>query len=819
MPDRTVAADVVVPLAAGVVAGGIVGAVTPLAGAAVVVAGLAGASRGRGRWILGWGAVGLAVGGVGVAVAARPAPPRHLVHHAGPTPVQVEGGIVASAVDGERCRLVVRGERVGGAGVWRPVQGRLAVTIAHATQPWPVGTRVRVRARLRRPRNFGNPGGSDYAGTLARRGVRVTAFAWDDTALRVLAPAPRGGPRAAREIVRQRVRTALATVGDPGAAAFLRTVLLGEQAALGRAERRVLARSGLAHVASVSGFHVAVVAGASVLLFGWCARRSVGLLARWDVGKLAIVAALPVVLLYGALAGGRVPATRALLMYGAVVGARLLDRPTDPIRALAAAALVVLLPVPTRVRDIAFALSFMSVLAIVAALRPLARRETGGRMAALAMRLILEPARVTVAASLATAPLMARYFQEVSLVAPLANVVALPLLGPGVLLPGLAALPLAAVAPALAAPLLAIAATAAGAGLRIAAALARPPWAAIATPQPSPVELVICYAALAVPFLPRRLTRAGAGDGDAGWPLRRWVAVLVALAVCADVGFWTFERHRTDRMRVTFLSVGQGDAAVVELPGGHVMVIDGGGLPGAFDPGERIVAPFLRARKIGRVDVVVLSHPQHDHYEGLAHLVERFRAREFWSTGAVSSARGFARLQTALARAGTRRVVLRAGQVPWRDRWVRIEVLHPAGNGPALGSNDGSLVLRVAHDRVSVLFTGDVEARGEAHLLRAAGAPRSTVLKVAHHGSRTSSSAAVVRAVAPRAAVVSVGDANRFGFPAPEVLARLAAVGAEVWRTDRDGAVTVVSDGRTAVVHGWRAPGSRRVILPDIPDI
>ena len=509
-------------------------------------------------------------------------------------------------------------------------------------------------------------------------------------------------------------------------------------------------------------------------------------------------------------------------MYGVVLGAVLCDRPPDGFRALAMAAVLLAAPTPGIVGDVSFQLSFAAVTALLllargrpgrallAASGQPGPRGAAGRWAALlawSRRLILPSLAVSLAATLATAPLTALHFQQVSMVAPLANLLALPLLGPATLVPGLAALPLVTIWPALADRLLALASVAADAGLALALALSRPRWAAVTTPMPSMLEVGIYYAALALWWwAPPVGCDAEGRRGDRG---RWWGAVALVVAVAgADGAYWAWQRFGVATLRITFLSVGQGDAAVMELPRGGVIVIDGGGFAGDFDPGERLIAPFLRARKILTVDVLALSHPQLDHYGGLAYLAEHFAPREFWSNGMGAKAAGFARLDAALTAAGTRRVVLTRGSTRLLDEGVRVDVLHPARIDPD-EVNDASLVLRVGFGATAVLFTGDIERAAELELLRARVALASMVLKVPHHGSATSSSAPWLAAVAPAVAIVSSGADNRFGFPAPAVVRRLGAVGATVWNTAEAGAIGVVSDGTRVTVVPTRTLARR----------
>jgi competence protein ComEC len=289
---------------------------------------------------------------------------------------------------------------------------------------------------------------------------------------------------------------------------------------------------------------------------------------------------------------------------------------------------------------------------------------------------------------------------------------------------------------------------------------------------------------------------------------RRGRALALAAAGCAVTAATSLavrdhaRRHR-DALVVTFLDVGQGDAAVIEAPGGGTMLIDGGGSrDGTFDTGARIVEPFLRARGITRLQIVALSHPHPDHLNGLLRILQRFPVDVFWSSGDDGRNPEYRHLLS-LARANqipTPAVTARSlggAQVQPVAPFVDGAIGPPAG----LTVNDASLVLRVAVGAHAVLFPGDLEADGEGEL---AGRPAvgdvvaADVLKVPHHGSRTSSTGELLDAVAPRVAIMSLGWRNQFHFPAPEVLARYAARGIRTLRTDRDGAVTVAltADGR-----------------------
>jgi len=333
-----------------------------------------------------------------------------------------------------------------------------------------------------------------------------------------------------------------------------------------------------------------------------------------------------------------------------------------------------------------------------------------------------------------------------------------------------------AVAPPLAPPLFRIAGVAIRIADQMVSWLAALPAASVHVVTPSLLELALLYGGLAACLLRGRL--------------RLWLLSGCVLGLVTDARAWALARQAPDTLRITFISVGQGDAALVELPGGRVLVVDGGGLGGRFDVGARVVAPQLWRRKIARADWLALSHADFDHFGGLAFLVEAFAPQALWWNGVPGHGERFAELRDA-ATAHAVRWREPAGRT-WNVNGVILRAFEPwAALGG--GDNDRSLVLQLRYGGRAVLFTGDLERGGESALVAQWGATlASDILKVPHHGSRTSSSAALLAAVAPRDAVISCGAGNRFGFPHPSVVAAYAQRGTTLWRTDRDGAVTMV---------------------------
>lgn len=664
---------------------------------------------------------------------------------------------------------------------WQPASGRILVTVRDVSQPWCVGDQLQALLGLRRPHNFGNPGEFDYEAYLARRGVYVTAFAASD----------RGWTRtAASGDVVERWRTATVhmierTVASP-AAAIVGALLVGDAIPLPDAVRDRYAQAGVSHVLSISGLHIALVASGAFAALRWLLGRSERVLLGNNVPKLAMTGSIAPVALYAAIAGDNVATLRAELMGVLVVAAVLLDRPRDWLASLAAAAAAISVAWPGALFEISFQLSFAAVFAIILGMRritPWWDRWEEAHLVRLRGRhwrwlrwLVLTEA-VTVCAMLGTAPLTAWHFNQVSLIALVANPIIVPLLGGACVGAGLVATAAVALAPRIAAALFVVVGAVTGLAdvlVRICAAI---PGASVRVVTPSAIELALAYAILAALVLTNGARR-------------RIVLACCAVALAGDTAYWVVRRTAHGALEVTFVSVGQGDCAVVEFPSGEVMVVDGGGLGGSFDVGRQVVAPLLWRRKIRHIDVLALTHADYDHFGGLPFLVDAFAPDAFWWNGHAGTGPRFAALQRALESKGVP-VTVAARGLHRAIGAVDVAVLHP---GPELfaGDNDTSLTVQLRYGPTAVLLPGDLEAEGERALVAATGkAVRSTILKVPHHGSRTSSSATLLDAVAPRIAIISAGADNRFGFPHPAVLEAYRRRRTTLYRTDRDGAVTV----------------------------
>lgn len=675
-------------------------------------------------------------------------------------------GVVASIPepDGQRIRFLFQSERLFHQGDEGMAPGRVRLSWY---RPYPVleaGQRWRLQVRLKRPHGMANPGTFDYEGWLFQQGIRATGYVRGGDATLLLA---QDSGRVPLQRLRQRLHAQLGALsGGHDLTGLVAALALGERQGLTREQWQRLRATGTNHLVAISGLHVGIVAG---LLF-FLVRRLWPWAERLPAPKAAALAALAAAACYAALAGFSVPTQRALLMVAVAMLALFSQRAVRPARVLALALLAVLLLDPLAVLAPGFWLSFGAVAVILYGM--------GGRLGAAGWW--WRWGRVQLLVALGLAPLLAVFFQQVPLVAPLANLLAVPwvslLVVPLVLL-GTALAPLASLPAGWALQAALWALDVLWWWLELCAGLVPAEWSVLAA---APWTVLPAGLGIAWLLAPR------------GWPAR-WLGLLWLLPML-------LVRPATPpsgEAWVTVLDVGQGLAVLVRTAG-HVLLYDTGPRFGPdSDAGEMVVVPVLRHLGVRRLDALVLSHGDSDHAGGASAVFEAIPVGRFLS-GA-------------------------SGRLPWAEhepcrrgqRWhwdgVEFEVLFPPPEGRGRGKgNHGSCVLRITAADTSLLLTGDIEAAAERELL--AGAPQALAVEVLvapHHGSKTSSTAPFVTAVAARHVLFSVGYRNRYGLPHPAVAARYREMGAELHTTAARGALTLRLGGAALAVESWRQQARR----------
>ncbi len=701
----------------------------------------------------------------------------------------------------QRSRWVVRSERI-----WHPtgaeqITGDLLISVRQTRREWHYGDRIRFRARPLIPRDNGNPGGFDYPSFLARREIYATASLQNDDEVELLARSSSGFWQVI-EYLRREIRRFIESEFSPQNGALMKALVVGDMGGISKEVRADFTAAGVNHVLSISGLHVGMLG--LVIFFGVRFFGSLNsyLLLRWNLLKIATFLSFLAVLFYTALAGGMIPTVRSAIMIGIYELAVLLDREEEVFGSLALAALLIGLVWPGAVMDISFQLSFLAVLFIVWGSRKLTQGWPVRQQNQLPqerkwwqrrMRQVILYLAVPILATIGTGPMIALYFGHLSLAGFFSNPFIVPLVGFVIVPLGLLVGFLSLLAPGLALPFIWLAEPLLSLAHAVVRYLSLLPLANIGVPIPNLLEVVLLYLFILSVLVVRRRSHLV------------FLLAAVSVAIIGDGLYWRQERWNRKELRVTHLSVGHGDAAVVEFPGSKVLVIDAGGTAtGDFDTGEAIIAPFLRSRKILKVDYLFVSHPRVDHYGGMKTIVEEFAPSEFWSGPGKGITVRYQEMEEMVEGSAAKRIFLSSRDPCRLIDGVRLCVLYP----PEDKSGDSSVVVRLSFGQADLLFGSDIEGRDEKALLLRQAALASVVLKVPRHGSLSSSTEEFIEKVKPKLAVFSVGQRNPFGLPREEVLGRYSQAGAVILRTDRDGAIIVETDGRQ--LRYWTHRGGKK---------
>jgi competence protein ComEC len=721
---------------------------------------------------------------------------------------------------------------------------RLSFT-AHPEEAPPdlhAGDEVAVVTQANRPQLFRDDGAFDRRAYLAQQNIDLVAtLRGPELIERVSSPTATIGTVLAR--VRRRLRDEIDELfaDTPQAAGVLRAMLLGDRSFLDQTEAADFQKTGVFHVLVVAGLHVGALAFALYLV-----GRKLRLSRVWTM-----LFTLTMLSAYVAVVEQRAPVLRAATMAAIVVLGRFFYRRLELLNSAAVAALILLVAKPLALRDSSFQLTFVAIGCIAGlalpwlekTVQPYVRALRGWRdvtrdgahepraaqfridlrsltrwlSSRLPQRLgkptadafvgglsltfrVWELLVVTLALQTGMLPLMARDFHRITLSAPLVNLAAVPLTGVVVPL-GFLALGCGLILPAagklLAAPLAWLTALL----LHIVQWFAHFPRGSYRIPGPPSWLIVLFFAAAILLTAEIRLKH----------PLRRvviWGSCVGFISCTLATAIYPFgERWTKGTLELTVLDVGQGDSLFVVSPGGKTLLIDGGGAFGGFpgheehlgvDPGEEAVSPYLWSRGFQKLDVVALTHAHQDHLGGLPAILDNFRVAKLWIGREVSSL-ALARLEEMARR---RKIPIEHELRGKSFRWDGVDgdflwpEIAPEEVAPSAKNND-SLVLRLRYGRRSILLPGDAEKQVEREILseNSLEAMHSDVLKIGHHGSKNSTMAEFLAAVQPRFGIISAGEDNPYGHPSPELLERLENAGVRILRTDRDGAVHVLTDG------------------------
>jgi competence protein ComEC len=667
-------------------------------------------------------------------------------------------------------------------GVWVPADGGAVLSVSGSASQvrfteWRLGRMLEAPVTFRRPARFLNDGVADFERDAALDGVSALGTIKSGLLVDVVHRATVLGEMAAD--VRAYVRRVVADRVAPHSAlsaAIVDAVLIGDRSGLPDDIRSRLQIAGTYHVIAISGGNIAILAAVIIVAF----------VPFGIAGRSAAALTLVCLVAYALVVTSGPSVWRATFVAVVYLVARLLDHRTAPWQACAIAAALLAVGEPLDVRNAGFLLTFGATTALLVAV---ARRRAHGRDGLHGRRWmswLLASIGASAAVEIVLLPVMAETFSRVTAAGLVLNIVAVPAMAM-VQIAGLVVVLVPIEALGAAAGW--IAHLGAAAILDSARLVDVAPWLAVRVPSPSPITVAIYYVSLAAClWSPTRKTK---------------LAGLVALGACG-LAIITGSPPRQDigGLRLTMFDVGQGDALMVQV-GDRSMMVDAGGSPfgGSFDIGSRVLEPALWARGVSAIDTLLLTHGDPDHIGGALTLIDDFNPLRLWQGIPVPRATS---LQAVLERAAASGALLeqRRDGEEFRIGEARLRVLHPPPPDweRQRVRNDDSVVIEVVYHDVALLLTGDIGADVERAIVPRLAPASIRILKVAHHGSRTSTSRELLDAWRPQIALISCGRGNPFGHPAPDVIARLEAIGARIYRTDLDGEVTVDTDGHHVFV-------------------
>jgi len=672
---------------------------------------------------------------------------------------------------------------------WQPAGGRVQVT-SRLYPTYAYGDLVQLTGHLETPPVLGD---FDYREYLARRGI-VSTMLFPRT--EVLGGG--SGSDITRLLIdaRRPLGNALERALPEPESALARGILLGQRASIPDGLMDDFNRAGISHLIAISGQNVAIVAAFVVGSLAW-------LIGRRPATAVAIV----FVLVYAVFVGASPSVLRAAVMAVVMLGATLAGRPGSALSSVVLAAGLLVAWRPLIVDDVAFQLSFAATLGIVLAaerLRQLISPRLGGLPGWLAAPLA-ENVAITSAASLAVLPVIAGSFGRLSLVSLPANLLAAPAFVLALFGSGLAALT-GAIDPTLGRLAGELAYLPLTYLVRLGRFAADLPGASVELRSFGLIEAILVYALLSLVWLGLKHKRAPDVESPRTRRLSPALAAAAILSLLAALVWWGVLSPDTQRLQLTVLDVGQGDAILIETPQGHRILVDGGpsgaGLAQALG---RELPPSAR-----RIDLIVLTHAQDDHVTGLVELLQRYNVGAALAGPLEGETGAYRAWRDELSRQDVPLLPAVAGQRFDLGEGVLIEVIGPPPQG-VTGSeddlNNNSVVLRLVYGEVSFLLTGDLAADGEAALLASPADLHATVLKVGHNGSDGSTTPAFLDAVSPSLAVISAGADNVFGHPSPTTRLRLAGV--PLLRTDANGDIRFETDGAALWVAFARGGYSR----------
>ena len=730
----------------------------------------------------------------------------HISHFTGVNRTSLEG-IIDRPPDRsqDKTQLLIQSQKVILSNRHIPVEGHLLIFLKEGNEPFHIGDRLRFLCKLYPPRGFHNPGGFSYERHLAFERIYTTGFLAEEGEWAKIGKGFKNPFLLWMESLRDHIRDFLNREANPPTSSIFKALVLGEQGDIPEEIKEYFILTGTAHLLAISGDQFGIVALLSFSLFIWILKRSEFLLLSISVRKWAAGLTIPCIVLYAFIAGREISVIRAAIMVITFLFSILLDRERNLLHTLALAAFLILIFSPPSLFDVSFQLSFLAVFSIIYLVPRILQEFKQEEISLLPksswrkniFKYIILSLLVTGVAILGTAPFVAFHFNRFAPIGFFTNLLIIPWVGFLIVPLSLTASIFSFFSTPLATFLININGFITLILLRLLAFFSSIPYASFFMSTPTVFEIVLFYLLLLSVVHLRKRKRI------------RYLFAGLCIVFVLDLTYWDLKGLFQKNLMMTFIDVGHGDSILLEFPRGKRMLIDGGGLyEDRFDIGKNVIAPFLWKKKIQKIDTLVLTHPDPDHFKGLKFIASQFSIGQFWDNGLKGESESYRQLEEILSSKKIERLSLNEASPFQMISGVEISFLNP----PVLNSiqrkgsmhwdlNNSSLVMKLQFKNVSVLFTGDIRREAEERMLRKGYPLRAEILKVPHHGSSYSSSPLFLQRVKPSYAILSVGERNIGRLPHPEVIKRYRQLGSRILRTDKHGAITVITDGEKIEVR------------------
>jgi competence protein ComEC len=719
-------------------------------------------------------------------------PDNHVYHYIGDITWEISGVITDHPkYKSNKTQIIIKVDHLKKGNTSHAAQGNIKLSVWGNVLYLKKGMRIRFHSAIKAFKNFQNPGGFDYKHYMNYQ-KKIHAYAYtqknhidiinNSYCLNLI--------EYYTDAMTQKISKLIQTCASEKSSGFLHAIILGNQDNLDDSVRTIFVSTGTAHILAISGLHVGMIAISAFILFQWLFRRSEQLCLYGWSDICAVIPAFFLMTLYFCISGMSASSQRAFIMISVFLIAQIVNREQQPINTLCFAGLLILLWDIRSLYSISFQMSFIAVLFIILGFSKLKQSKSFFRFHYL-IRYALNILLCSLFAILATSPLALHYFYQTSFMGIIVNFMSLPFVGFFILPISLISVLTSFICQSFSEKLMFISSYASDIFIDCLNWLSQYSDPFVVYGHLNSLEIFCWYGMVLLFFSKYR-----------SYYKYSWAIVL--LISTFDGLYWTHYRFFQDNVRISILDVGTGNAAVIELPGGRCMMIDGGGVSGSFDIGKHVIAPYLWQHKIKTVDTLILTHPDRDHLQGLLYVAQYFNVKNIWSNGRTKKSWLYKQWLAIIDDKNIHHEHLHVN-IEKKSENVVFRFFNPPDCSKPFfyDANNQSLVIQLIYKNIRFLFPGDIELEAENLIVQNyCDQLKSDLLLCPHHGSRTSSSQAFINCVQPTWVFVSVGEHYSHKLPNPRVLDRYDHFGCKLKRTDREGTIIVsLNDNNTVQVH------------------